>query len=71
MKNTADPVMNVPWPSAKSSDCKDKRPANGDGGRARPRRAEITWGFSKAGTTIVAPIIRPRAGKRDSRQIQA
>jgi hypothetical protein len=39
VKKTADPVMNVPSPSANSSDCTDSLPASGDGGRAWRIRA--------------------------------
>src|SRR4051794_32488033 len=35
VKNTADPVMKVPSPSAKSSDWTASRPARGEGGRIR------------------------------------
>jgi hypothetical protein len=43
VKNTADPVMNVPSPSANRSDCTESRPARGDGGRAwRSRAVNIT-----------------------------
>ena len=34
VKNTAEPVMKVPSPRAKSSDWAESRPARGDGGRA-------------------------------------
>ena len=37
VKNTAEPVMNVPSPRAKSSDCTDSRPASGEGGAKRRR----------------------------------
>jgi len=33
VKKTAEPVMKVPSPRAKSRDCSDKRPANRVGGR--------------------------------------
>ena len=41
VKNTAEPVMKAPSPSAKSSDWTASRPARGDGGRAWRRRAAI------------------------------
>jgi hypothetical protein len=39
VKNTAEPVMKAPSPSAKSSDWAESRPASGDGGRMWRRAA--------------------------------
>ncbi len=49
VKKTADPVMNVPSPRAKSSDWVASRPARGDGGRAWRRRVAIMTGPFSAG----------------------
>ena len=39
VKKTAEPVMNVPSPSANSNDCTASRPASGEGGCIPPEEA--------------------------------